>query len=461
MRKSLGLIFTLCGLMMLALGIKAEEIDLSEISISANRMATPLADVGSSVTVISQEEISNSSESYVIDFITKVPGVHVSQNGPKGSTSGLTLRGLGLKYVKVLVDGIDIGDVSSIPVVANLSGLMLNEIDRIEILQGSQSALYGSSAIGGVISLTTKKAAREKTSVSLEGGTYGTVSLDLGKTFSSENSDIRASGSYFSTEGFSAKAGGVEDDGYSSSRMSVTGTYYISDAESLSISMFKKEENGDQDGYDPVSFEFVDKDDEVYTNDSLGFAANIEISSGNVVRNLELNFFNIDRFYTGPYNYEGTNLELSWQEKRTLDDGFFIYGLVSDNERTSIEDVNKEINKSHIFSEYIFRDEDKFNFTLSGRTSGHSQFGGSSTARVSASYKFTGGTILRSSIGSGYRAPSLFELFAPYYGNSDLQPETSVTVDVGAEIPLADNKTSLYELRGIARIIRSESFTAD
>ena len=86
--------------------------------------------------------------------------------------------------------------------------------------------------------------------------------------------------------------------------------------------MFKKEENGDQDGYDPVSFEFVDKDDEVYTNDSLGFAANIEISSGNVVRNLELNFFNIDRFYTGPYNYEGTNLELSWQEKRTLDDGF-------------------------------------------------------------------------------------------------------------------------------------------
>ena len=138
-------------------GVKAEEINLSEISISANRVATPLSDVGSSVTVLTQDEILTSSESYLINFISKVPGVNVSQNGPKGSTSGLTLRGLGLKYVKVLVDGIDIGDVSSIPVMANLSGIMLNEIERVEILQGSQSALYGSSAIGGVISLTTKK----------------------------------------------------------------------------------------------------------------------------------------------------------------------------------------------------------------------------------------------------------------------------------------------------------------
>ena len=102
------------GLMVFGFNVKAEDIDLNEISISANRVATALEDVGSSVTVLSQDDISASSEAYVIDFITQVPGVNVSQNGPKGSTSGLTLRGLGLQYVKVLVDGIDIGDVSSI-----------------------------------------------------------------------------------------------------------------------------------------------------------------------------------------------------------------------------------------------------------------------------------------------------------------------------------------------------------
>ena len=436
-------IFVFIGLMVFGFNVNADDIDLNEISISANRVATPLQDVGSSVTVLSQDDISASSEAYVIDFITQVPGVNVSQNGPKGSTSGLTLRGLGLQYVKVLVDGIDIGDVSSIPVMANLSGIMLNEIDRIEILQGSQSALYGSSAIGGVISLTTKKATKDETTLSLEAGSYGTVSLKAGKTFLSENSDVLVSGSYFSTDGFSAKADGIENDGYSSSRMSVTGNYYISDTNSVSVSMFKQDEDGDQDGYDPISFAFIDKTDEVYSNDSLGVAANLEMNTGSVVRNLHFNFFNIDRFYTGPYNYEGTNLEVSWEEKRTVGEGALIYGIVADNERTLIEGLQKAINKSHIFSEYIFSDETKFSFTVSGRASGHSEFGGSSTGRINASYKLDNGTILRSSLGTGYRAPSLYELFAPFYGNSSLQPETSVATDIGVELPFIGDQAAL------------------
>ena len=442
MSKKLN-IFVFIGLMVFGFNVNADDIDLNEISISANRVATPLQDVGSSVTVLSQDDISASSEAYVIDFITQVPGVNVSQNGPKGSTSGLTLRGLGLQYVKVLVDGIDIGDVSSIPVMANLSGIMLNEIDRIEILQGSQSALYGSSAIGGVISLTTKKATKDETTLSLEAGSYGTVSLKAGKTFLSENSDVLVSGSYFSTDGFSAKADGIENDGYSSSRMSVTGNYYISDTNSVSVSMFKQDEDGDQDGYDPISFAFIDKTDEVYSNDSLGVAANLEMNTGSVVRNLHFNFFNIDRFYTGPYNYEGTNLEVSWEEKRTFGEGALIYGIVADNERTLIEGLQKAINKSHIFSEYIFSDETKFSFTVSGRASGHSEFGGSSTGRINASYKLDNGTILRSSLGTGYRAPSLYELFAPFYGNSSLQPETSVATDIGVELPFAGDQAAL------------------
>ena len=436
-------IFVFIGSMVFGFNVNADDIDLNEISISANRVATPLQDVGSSVTVLSQDDISASSEAYVIDFITQVPGVNVSQNGPKGSTSGLTLRGLGLQYVKVLVDGIDIGDVSSIPVMANLSGIMLNEIDRIEILQGSQSALYGSSAIGGVISLTTKKATKDETTLSLEAGSYGTVSLKAGKTFLSENSDVLVSGSYFSTDGFSAKADGIENDGYSSSRMSVTGNYYISDTNSVSVSMFKQDEDGDQDGYDPISFAFIDKTDEVYSNDSLGVAANLEMNTGSVVRNLHFNFFNIDRFYTGPYNYEGTNLEVSWEEKRTFGEGALIYGIVADNERTLIEGLPKAINKSHIFSEYIFSDETKFSFTVSGRASGHSEFGGSSTGRINASYKLDNGTILRSSLGTGYRAPSLYELFAPFYGNSSLQPETSVATDIGVELPFVGDQAAL------------------
>ena len=279
--------------------------------------------------------------------------------------------------------------------------------------------------------------------MSLEAGSYGTVSLKAGKTFLSENSDVLVSGSYFSTDGFSAKADGIENDGYSSSRMSVTGNYYISDTNSVLVSMFKQDEDGDQDGYDPISFAFIDKTDEVYSNDSLGVAANLEMNTGSVVRNLHFNFFNIDRFYTGPYNYEGTNLEVSWEEKRTFGEGALIYGIVADNERTLIEGLQKAINKSHIFSEYIFSDETKFSFTVSGRASGHSEFGGSSTGRINASYKLDNGTILRSSLGTGYRAPSLYELFAPFYGNSSLRPETSVATDIGVELPFVGDQAAL------------------
>ena len=120
-----------------------------------------------------------------------------------------------------------------------------------------------------------------------------------------------------------------------------------------------------------------------------------------------------------------------------------IYGIVADNERTLIEGLQKAINKSHIFSEYIFSDETKFSFTVSGRASGHSEFGGSSTGRINASYKLDNGTILRSSLGTGYRAPSLYELFAPFYGNSSLQPETSVATDIGVELPLVGDQAEL------------------
>ena len=120
--------------------LAAEEIMLDEISISANRFETKLSDVGSSVRIITREDLSNSEDSYLIDYLQKIPGVSVNQSGPKGSTSGLFLRGLDLKYIKVLVDGIDIGDVSSIPVTANMSSIMAHDIDRLEVLQGSNQS---------------------------------------------------------------------------------------------------------------------------------------------------------------------------------------------------------------------------------------------------------------------------------------------------------------------------------
>lgn len=441
----MGKKFIVWSIIFLSFGINinAEEIGLNEISISANRTATKLNNIGSSVTVLTRDDISNSTESHLIDYIAQIPGVSSSQNGPKGSASGLTLRGLGLQYIKVLVDGIDVGDVSSIPVMANISGIMLDDLERIEVLQGSQSALYGSSAIGGVIAVTTKKGAAQTSSFTGEIGAYGTLFMSVGKNFSNEKSDIFASGSFLSTDGFSAKSGGNEADGYKSRKISASGNYYISDSNTLTLQMFAQEEDGDQDGYDDVSFEFIDKDDEVFSSESLGLATNLEINSGTVLRNIGIKYFNVDRFYTGPYNYEGKNVEISFQEERKFGDSLFVSGLSVEKAETLIEVVNKDISQAHLFGEYIYNDSDSISFTASGRVSNHSEFEGSSTGRLTASYKSSAGPILRTSVGTGFRAPSLFELFAPYYGNADLRPETSTTIDLGFKIPIATEKSSI------------------
>ena len=415
----------------------AEEIMLDEISISANRFETKLSDVGSSVRIITKEDLSNSEDSYLIDYLQKIPGVSVNQSGPKGSTSGLFLRGLDLKYIKVLVDGIDIGDVSSIPVTANMSSIMAHDIDRLEVLQGSQSALYGGSAVGGVISIATKKNLDSLGSFSSEIGSYGTISFNFDRSLLGEKSDTFLKGSFFSTDGFSAKSGGSETDGYENSKFSILSDYYISDTATAKIVLFLQNENGDQDGYqvDPP-YGFIDKDDEIFSEEKVGFKTGLEMNYGDLYREVNVQYFNVDRFYTGPYEYEGTRADFSFLEKRNLASNAFIYGFGSEMHQTSLEGTEKSINLAHLFGELIVNGDENMILTFSGRSSGHSVFGGSSTGRISASYKFSAGQKVRGSVGTGYRPPSLYELFAPFLGNDGLQPETSVTADIGVEIPV-------------------------
>jgi len=120
---------------------------LDDVVVSANRTATPMKQTGSSVTVITAEEIEKSQAVTAKELISRVPGVTVSDNGGFGKTSYVFIRGSSYSHIKIMVDGIQIDD---------LTHLVAADIERIEVLKGNQSTLYGSDAIGGVISITTK-----------------------------------------------------------------------------------------------------------------------------------------------------------------------------------------------------------------------------------------------------------------------------------------------------------------
>lgn len=148
---------------------------LPQIVVSATTVPTPAADIGSSVTVITGDEIRREQLRTVPDVLRQVPGLNVVQTGGPGGQTSVFLRGTNANQVKVLIDGIDVSDPTTPNGAVDFAHLLAGDIERIEILRGPQSGLYGSDAIGGVISITTKSGeGPAKVGGTVEGGSFGT-----------------------------------------------------------------------------------------------------------------------------------------------------------------------------------------------------------------------------------------------------------------------------------------------
>jgi vitamin B12 transporter len=137
-------------------GYAAGDDDLSVLVITATRIATPEVQVASSITVITAEEIAARQARTLPDVLKEVPGLNVVQTGGPGGQTSIFMRGTNSNHTKVLVDGIDVSDPSSPNGAFDFGQFPAEDIERVEILRGPQSGLYGSDAIGGVINIITK-----------------------------------------------------------------------------------------------------------------------------------------------------------------------------------------------------------------------------------------------------------------------------------------------------------------
>jgi vitamin B12 transporter len=152
-----------------------------EVTVSATATPEPLAEVGSSVTVIDSAQIECEQRRTVPDALSLAPGLNVVQTGGPGGTTSVFIRGTNANQVKVLIDGIDASDPSSPNGSFDFGQLLTYDIARIEVLRGPQSGLYGADAIGGVISITTKEGeGPPKAKGLIEGGSFGTLNETMG-----------------------------------------------------------------------------------------------------------------------------------------------------------------------------------------------------------------------------------------------------------------------------------------
>lgn len=412
---------------------------------TANRTATDAAKVGSSVEVITEKELEGRSQTYVKDYLETLPGVNFTQNGPPGSTASISLRGASSQYVKVLVDGIDVSDPASPQTVANFEHLLVGDVQRIEVLKGSQSTLYGGDAVAGVISIDTKRATKLGFSQSggVEGGTYNSFRGAYTAGYAAANgSNISLSVQGVDTDGFSAAAVGTEDDGYRNITFSGRGDYVISPAMKVFFAARSVDAESDFDGYDPVTFAFGDTPESGTFVQQAGRAgAVIALLDGAFVNTFAIQGMKLERdtFFRDARTawYDGDRVKAEYKGVLTFNDRLSLL-VGADWEQTGAETSflgdRSESDVSGAFTQLMIEPIDGLMLTGGGRIDEHSEFGQFNTYRFTAAYLVPGTeTKFRGSIGTGFRAPSLFELFDPLYGNPTLQPEESLSWDAGIE----------------------------
>ena len=213
-----------CLIIFCEYNLYAQEL-LNPITITASRVAVPINDVSGSLTIISKEEITRRNAVYVADLLQGVAGLNVSKQGGIGSLTQIRLRGAEANQVLVLIDGIEVNDPASASEF-NFAHLSVADIERIEILRGPQSSLWGSDALAGVINIITSRA--QEGSQLVATGSYGSensIKGGLNLSHSTETYDFALSGNFIDTKGINIATSGSERDGYENSTLNLNSTY--------------------------------------------------------------------------------------------------------------------------------------------------------------------------------------------------------------------------------------------
>ncbi len=421
--------------------------DLGEIVMSANRNPTEAAKIGSDVTVIGRDELEKSRETLVKDVLDRVVGVNFTQNGPAGSTTTIEMRGAYAGYVLVRIDGIDVSDPSASQVAAAFEHLATADVERIEILRGSQSALYGGTAIGGVIDITTKKAETGGVhhTATAEAGSYGTVAGSYGLSAATDRSEFNLSVSRFHADGFSAadgRNGNSEKDGYDNTTVSANAAHRVDEVFRVFGAMryTRTDVQNDRFLFGVGAIDEAPGAPREHT-ESVSFGgrvgADVDLLDGRFKNTFAVQRWQSDRdgFGASPhwwYRGERTKLEYLGSFRATDTVGLS-FGADHAIEKATSSSLEGDIADTGVFGQVSWEPLKGVTLTAALRNDHHSKFGDHPTHRLTAAWTPFEGTKLRASWGTGFRAPSISELFTPVYGNASLKPETSRSFDAGID----------------------------
>ena len=393
----------------------------------------PLNRIGSSVTVITASDIEASGYTTVSEILNTVPGINAVTNG-FGGTVGLFSRGHDSDMTKIMLDGIDLNDPSALGTTPVLATLMLNNIEQIEIVLGPQSLIAGADAMGGVINIITKKGIFNNKAGAYV-GSDGTSNLSSSLAFAYNDFNINLNLNEFETDGINVRSAGNDDlDGFDQSSISLN---LSRNFEKLIFDLSYKNEAG------RVEFdESVSQSKEIYAdNDYTFFRAGLSFDL-NPKSNIRVEYNNSDfdrksygRWADASYYSEVEGFKLNSKYLVNSNNTAF-FGLETKSEKytgTYGPSNNDGVSEMSYFAQNEFKIGQLTTLLAGIRLDDNDEFGTHETYRFTVNHvsQNLSGLIFKLSIGTGFRAPSLSEMYDGTYGNTNLDPETSFGYDFG------------------------------
>ncbi len=438
--------------------------DAPHIIIHSTRSDRPINEVASSVTVIDSAQIARENKSTVVELLRQVPGVTIANSGGVGQTSRIFLRGTNSNHVLILIDGVVVNDPSDPATAYDLSNITTDNIEQIEVMRGPQSTLYGSQALGGVINILTKKGSgAPKYTATVEYGRYNSSKLLLGSSGAVGNTSYSISAGKTHTDGISSfdkKFGGREKDGNDTYTFATNIASKLTDNFTAKLNARYNRTDTDFDSTGSIGNFGARPDDDLNPNSdsrqiNLRGAGELSLLDGKWVQELGVSTLNFNRallteyfdaFFTpffGRQQYKGRRDTVDWVHHLKLVDNHVTtvgFEFFTDYLKTTNLTGNN-VDSMGAFIDDQYHITPNFFVNTSARVDNHQSFGKEFTWKVAPGYNIEStGTRLKASYGTGFKAPSLSQLFDPSSGNRDLMPEKSKGWDVGFEQSLFGEK---------------------
>lgn len=459
MKTAFGLLATTTLSLLPAIAHADEAPDT--IVVTAARAPRAIDETGVAITVIDEATITRRQSVAVVDLLRNVPGVTFTRNGGIGTVTPVYIRGAESDQTAALIDGVKLNDPSGTGGGFNFGDLLVGNISRIEVVRGSQSVLWGSQAIGGVVNLITRQPTEQlSVNARAEGGwrdswqLVGNVSGKFGPVAAS------VGGGYFRTNGFSVfseERGGRERDGYRNYGANASFNVALAEGFSVDLRGWYSDGRTDLDGFAAPTFAFGDTRDYSRSKQFVGYAGlNAALLDGRFTNRLAYTRTEIKRDNFSPggtpvktFDGKGTNERFEYQGGFHFSDMLTAdFGAEKEKSRFRISSFGSPFRTARaeidsVYGQLTVKPVEGLTLTAGVRQDDHDTFGGNTS--IAANGAFTpnaGATVIRASYGEGFKAPSLYQLYSEY-GNTLLRPETSESWDVGITQRLVDGRIEL------------------